>query len=663
MHPLLIGILGALVPLALPTARNLEYEYATLMGWLLGLLALFCKDKNFFKSIFWIIFASFSVNLIAIAILPKSCNSFGSIAWYFIQVVPSVVFYRSLRDSYQKKPISVGIILLASILFSATLFLWLSPQKRWVSLWLGYLHGPVYDQFIPLTSGVILARMSHLFLGFYIHLRKKNILLVSLIFFGISLADPINQHGKSSLDRALPKTLSSENIGVHFQEKNQLLAEQIFKEAQFHALNLTAQLGISISKPIQIYIYPDQISKKIYFGGSETDITDVVMPSIHILAEPSPHSTLRHEMVHALLSTYAPLGFNFNMVITEGIAMALAPHDSLLSMDVKARHLLEEGTLPDLNEMFGPLFFLKSNQISYSVSGSFIAWLLKAKDPRKFLEVYSGKSFSDAYQENRENLYSEWQTYLKEVPYDAEKIANLAKFLLDTPSVFSDICPHSKVDRYDRSSKSLLSNEVGSKQDFWEWLELVHPDDGQFQIHQRSRAREKSAMPSNIKLKDDIKTIQDFENHLLQADIFFMNAHLDKAIDTLSDLKKISLNPGRNLKRALEIRFWILDLKHDKEKADAYSYLLGRSNKSSFQNNAIRYLDRRANRQSEQTAESLNQFGPAFPELNRQTMIINYQQALNRNDKELAFFFLDQLLSTEPANEYWQIEKKRVLNL
>src|SRR5690606_30180103 len=135
-------------------------------------------------------------------------------------------------------------------------------------------------------------------------------------------------------------------------------------------------LAISEHPHIWIYVYADGRLKKTLFGAGETDVTDVYTPTVHITAESFPHSTLRHELVHALLSSHAPfgLGFHPNIAITEGFAEALAPRIRTLDLDVASAALISTGKLKNMENLFSPLFWLESGERSYTAAGSFLRY-------------------------------------------------------------------------------------------------------------------------------------------------------------------------------------------------------------------------------------------------------------------------------------------------
>ena len=658
MNPIVAGALIALLPLALETGRNLEYEYATLSGIFAFLFSLAVRDGRFFLTAVKLITVPLTVMSMWLIFGPTPCHITASYFWYFVQVPPAVFLGLSLRRRWSPSALKSNLLLALLIILSSLVFLWLSPQKRWVSLWFGYLHGPVYDGFIPLTFGVLLARLSHVLFAFYLHFKKPSLGMLALIVWGAAAFEPINGHGRHAIEKKLSSSIIGKHFRLHFNPEEKNAAEVVFSEASFHLEDLSHRLSLTPKSTIEIYLYSNLAQKKILFGGAETDITDVVTPSVHILAEASPHSTLRHELVHALLSEKAPLGFHPNMLITEGIAVSLAPSDSLISLDEQARFLLERGKLPRIEDLFGPLFWLKSSTMSYSVSGSLISWLIKERGSERFLRIYGGSSFESTYGMSLSELYNEWVQYLKHQPFDGAKINSLVERLMSSPAVFADICPHAKVDRQDQSRSSLLS--VKNDNEYYAWLEKVHPKSQILKNHQQSLAR-KTVSPETSRLTSSAAvepptSVAAFEDLLLKADLLCLEGQTKECKDILSVLAKITLNPGRSMKRAIELRLYTLKTEESTAVKDIYEFVAGRSSSTKREHSAVSYLKRKNGIQN----TLLSEFPEEFIELNREVRKLNASYFESTKSFTKAKEEWVKLLVLEPHNDFVKLEIDRM---
>ena len=349
-----------------PPARNLEYEYTIVLCWLnvfvLPLFAYFIPKKDMpvrpSKQTYWLL-----AGLPIMAYLPGwfmfrfgicQCVEMGFTFWFVILVVPAIwlgsaTYFAIIR--VREKAMLHWIIAFMPLLFGvlSLSLLWFFPQKRINSMVLGFLHGPIYDRWIPVDLGVVVGRLGHAVLASAIFglatraYRVRSRIFVFLTALGSVLMGGAWQtdsggHGFSALKRRLPKTVAKGDIVLHFpsgRNDQEFRANSLLNDALFHVDEIKRFLNVQLSHPIHIYAYAEQNQKKILFGGGDTDITDVWTPSIHIEFLPSPHPTLRHELVHAVSSYvgWHGLGFHPNMLLTEGLAMALAPMEQDLDFD------------------------------------------------------------------------------------------------------------------------------------------------------------------------------------------------------------------------------------------------------------------------------------------------------------------------------------------
>ena len=526
------GIAAAVAALLIPSGGNLEYEHVTMAATIVAvcwpLVALHRSVLHHSSRTGslgqWMLtvaalFGGLAVPgslMFASKICPCSETGYGQ--WLMVQALPSCLFgamagnMAIITNSYfRTKSLSTGwfqwhtsLLWLAVVAISITglaATLWFMPQKRTVDILLGFLHGPIYDERIWLHRDVILARAGHAFLfaatglaactwqsssrqgtsclgstrphpGF----ARRTVIgaLASgwLIMTIMTWESPITGHGS----RLLQKQFSGHIDGTGFQLFHNMKerdASRLADEAAFHIRDLKKIFGPIEYPAIDIYAYSDARTKKLWFGGGATDVTDVVTPGVHITAggrrdgndatyispHPAPHPTLRHELVHALTSRIAfhGLGFHPNMAITEGLAVAFAPDANIfsaMSLDEGAAELLASGRLKNPEHLFSPwTFWQESGPRAYTVAGSLIGWM--ARSPRfnginTVTELYAGKNWEQTTGENSGNLIAAWQ---QEISQDSSNQKNILRKKIRASTIFrsggiaSDSCPHSFSDQ------------------------------------------------------------------------------------------------------------------------------------------------------------------------------------------------------------------------
>ena len=174
-------LLATSLPLVSQVGANLEYEYALLASYL-GLVLLpavalllparrlpmedgqFSIGASF--EVFWILFISPLFGLLpgayayAMKLCPCSASGFGFwmlVLWYPSWVLAHAVHHGILRFRCRGLPpwkIAAGwMIAYGAMVSVAMIELWVFPQKRIVNLLIGFIHGPIYDDWIAVDHG------------------------------------------------------------------------------------------------------------------------------------------------------------------------------------------------------------------------------------------------------------------------------------------------------------------------------------------------------------------------------------------------------------------------------------------------------------------------------------------------------------------------------
>ncbi|MCX6126421.1 MAG: hypothetical protein NTV34_16935, partial [Proteobacteria bacterium] len=127
--------------------------------------------------------------------------------------------------------------------------LWFFPQKRILSLVFGFIHGPIYDEWIVVDSGVVVGRLALIFLSLSVvqylwskFNKSKSTMTwrilgsTGVILWFSALFSSSGGHGKESLRALLPQ---EERVGfmvVHFATGHagqQQRMRVLLKEAHF----------------------------------------------------------------------------------------------------------------------------------------------------------------------------------------------------------------------------------------------------------------------------------------------------------------------------------------------------------------------------------------------------------------------------------------------
>lgn len=576
------ALTAAVLPLLTMVGRNLEYEYAlfatVLTVALIPLVALVIPGSvarrwaayPWWVAIGWVVLVGPLVFTMPANVLFWTkicrCSSLSFWLWMAILWAPAWVLSHAAAllmtrgRQFGLNRWRMGAAVAASLVAVAALAgaeLWFAPQKRVVSLLFGFLHGPIYDLWIPLDAGVLISRAAHLFIGatflslvWWRPVRLNRVLtwtLAGCAMAALVLAAffPSVGSGIARLRSLMPATLSGDGFTLHYvappPPENQAPAtiRRLFRDAQFHTSELRKTFGDRAASHVDIFVYPDRNAKKLWFGGGSTDVTDVVTPSVHIVAEPGIHRSLRHELVHAIASRqgFYGLGFHPSMAFTEGLAEALAPSERLVSADDGVAAMIESKRLPDMSSLFSPFFWAESGNRAYTAAGSFVAYLMERFGIGPVLDLYAGKGWGTAIKEDRQKVVDAWKASVLK-GFNRERYEMSAEALYRYPGLLADRCPHTKADfQRDKSESPLvrLRQPVGWHPDvhYWKWRTRLDPTDSRAWllrvdrdvrrlIKDGGRAKENIVSWRGVLQKMrrwPPKTIEDIESMIMESDL------------------------------------------------------------------------------------------------------------------------------------------------
>ena len=541
-------------------------------------------------------------------------------SWLIANAALKIIIELKNKNITSTKIVTAFALCTLFLMLHLILVIWLEPQKRITHLLVGFLHGPIYDNWIPVDGGIILSRVAHCLIaitillmirGYKKTLQKMQISVSIALYIACvitSMQYPSTHNFKESLNKLLPWAIKGEGFQIYYQDNNYQTnsevptsVKRLFRDTLFHINELKETLGDDLPF-VEIYVYPDRNSKKIWFGGGSTDITDVYTPSIHLTGNRWPHPTLRHELVHALSSDFGfhGLGFHPNMAFTEGLAVALAPQERKLTLHESAGSLFYKKRFPTLNNLFSIMFWKESGRRAYAVAGSVIQHLIANHGFSKVKELYAGGRWEDVYQEKQLPMLNIWKKMVKE-QYDEQYHGIEAEYLFRYPGVWRDKCPHTKaVLRRPKKESSFISfrqpQEWNPRKDYWQWR--VKQDELNLQnrlnywnqeikyisrLKNRPKSRSEFLLRSlNTSRKWPPQSIEDIELAILESDFLRLLGERKNSIALLNRLKKFSKEKGigDSLVRKIEARILVENVGRSKNRLSWRRYLAGWSSKT-----------------------------------------------------------------------------------
>lgn len=608
LNPLLT--FSPLFPLIFPIARNLEYEYSLLLtAFVVPILLIMGYKAEPIRRPTIPLAGLIILGLLAYCSCSRPALSF----WLLFNSAPSLFFgyflYRiqlrsnQLGKSKLKTLLAIGaMLLLLTLAFILTL--WFSPQKRGLFLPLGFMHGPVYDFLILMNWDLAIARIGQSIgiLGFFVWFIKDQSKL-GIAFLSMSLTcviythdKPSTSHGLTSLQQNLPNKLIHSDFTLYYQNKlHEKTAAEVYRQAEFHSKEIKEALQLEDPPHVHIFAYSDSDTKKLWFGGGATDVTDVVTPSIHILLSNGYLYSLRHELVHAMTSKHAfhGLGFHPNIALTEGLAVALAPQKGQIPVDIGAAYIITKGHISSIAQLFSPAFWIQPSKHAYTVAASFTNYVLAEYGAEKLMSIYNGQSFHKATGVDLKIASDNWKEKITK-DFQPEAYGLLAERLYRNLGVFKAACPHAKKILNEPSDVFFMNIRqpfgYETETDYWPWLLKIedkrHDLQTTYQVQQLKKKLKQgfdlhtAAKELNTYRKNKLNYLEDVQIALFESDLLSESTQRQESIELLNQLYTLSQQKalGASLARAIEARFKIeqLDQLKEPQKIQWRSYLARR---------------------------------------------------------------------------------------
>ena len=457
--------------------------------------------------------------LVAIA-LPKvrhsTCDWVQGVGFYMLLPVMSnlllagwLTIFQYVTRSRWKAIALFGVFIAACFGFSFGSF-YFTPQVRSYGLLHGYFPGIIYDEDLRIGWRLLWSRSVQVLVLFVfaalvklLRTSNRRVQLVSLgtqtwLFHIVSLtltALILLLLGYSLFLTRIVSTASrlASDLGGHIQSahfdiyypwgEKPTRISTLKMELEYHYDSLMSELPAHVrpttlsetdssSKRIRVFLFRDAAHRKALIGASRTNIAKPWQRTLCILTQSSPHTVIRHELVHVLLAAYGDrlLGVsrssifsppNFGLV--EGLAVAL--DESLryeISLDARASGILAENTDIEVSDLFRGKFHAYSGYIAYGLAGDFMTYLIARDGIKSVLRIY--RHPSTWIHEQLESDINKWRSQLKQTAdsshaMDEHASDHVAERLSSAFSVFDKRCPHYVANQY----KMLENSRTGLK--------------------------------------------------------------------------------------------------------------------------------------------------------------------------------------------------------
>ncbi len=367
--------------------------------------------------------------------------------------------------------VALILYVIACAAHSAYQFWW--AQQVPSNLILGFVNGSGYagfsDQlfwtpaFVYFRALVLVVGVGYLAVAFA--MRQPRVRMVGfatiaivVIVVGIALWSPDKWgigNGRTRISTQLAKTYETDHVVLHYADGTAVAAHiaKIAEDYEWFFHQLSGVLNHTPTWKVQSYIYADANQMKEATGADGYIFTQPWHHEIHIPYDDSSDGvdgdTLKHEMVHLVMGDFGDrfLHININRGILEGTAVAIA--DDLFrgpGFQDTAAAARESGHLTPATILFsqsGFGFGDASISKSYTLSGSFIGFLIDKYGIGKLESLYNTSDFAGTYGRSLEVLNTEWQDYLAGVHADEREVKRIAYLYDDAVfrPLFKNECP------------------------------------------------------------------------------------------------------------------------------------------------------------------------------------------------------------------------------
>lgn len=464
---ILIGcsIAFSIVLACIPLFNFLGYEFALAMAATLPLgLGLFWLSEQQMRK-------RFITTSLALALPPlimllatlfvKNCAYLEGLGFYGLAVGFGAVFAISVALVIESLPLrakkTLFVLIYFALLLIAPLYrFYTSPQVYFFNHIFGFFAGSIYDDAIEIEPRYLFFRLETLAISgalltwrFRSSMRPSllRILLLSLLSAAIFLWLQSEELGITSSRHAIMRKLvpiDSAKLWYASPTLSEKERTYLRRHIELELSDLQRMMELDSVPPIYIFIYPDAETKKRFTGLDKTEIARVWMNEIHI-TQRNIDTVLRHELVHILMKPFGDkwLGLSRSIGLLEGIAMALETPSFEWTLDEMSANFFDHR--PDFNPkaLFNPLgFWTGLSATSYTLSGSFVKYLLKTHGMDAFKRVYATADFEEVYGQSLDELLIAWLEHLNTVVVPPQ-INPYYKQVFERKTIFQIECPHS----------------------------------------------------------------------------------------------------------------------------------------------------------------------------------------------------------------------------
>lgn len=358
----------------------------------------------------------------------------------------------------------VAVAVLHLVVIGAKLYAY--PQIWVFDLLWGYWPGSLYDEALTIGSALVAQRALTVVVGLALAFsaatvfdRSHRATTAALSLVGVIVSVWLASSrfelgfgtGYSAIERELSVKVETPHFVVYLPSGTSAdLAARVAREHEFQFDQLTdlfepATDGIRIHS----YLYANPAQKGRLMGAFGTKIARPWAKEIHMHGVTDEPPSLAHELAHVLAAAWVdnPLGvpvrggFQIQIGLVEGLAVAAEPPAGGLTVHERARALAELSLLPDVVGILSWSGFWKhASGRAYTAAGSFVAFIRERYGSPAVRRLYATASVASALGRSTPEVVEEWHRFLSELTLPPQAIT-WAEERYRRPAIFARTCP------------------------------------------------------------------------------------------------------------------------------------------------------------------------------------------------------------------------------
>lgn len=264
--------------------------------------------------------------------------------------------------------------------------------------------------------------------------------------------------------------------------------KRLADDCDFRVRQMERWLGVRHPRRLRVLLFRSADEKRVLMGAASTNIAKPWRSEVYLQDDVWPHPVLAHEIAHVVASNVGrgPLriagrhgGLLPDFALIEGLAVAAAWANSSaigLTPHQWTRAMLEEGLLPQLNQLFGTGFLAQQRRLAYTVSGSLLRFIGERHGQAALRRIYETADIAGALGTTLPELEREFHAFLRTVELPDSARA-LARQRFAGQSILSSVCPHEKARLRQELDGELIADDTAQAQSTCEQLIAIDPAD------------------------------------------------------------------------------------------------------------------------------------------------------------------------------------------